>query len=174
MIAVVLIVIRVAGVKSVTTRNGLDGAALIKATFTLAGFGTILPISGTFWADYQAQVLPPSQVGPVLLLWVGLVLVFRNIMARRALESAGNEAVGESLTNRVNQAVEHVTSKFRSQPQIVCNAITCSVPSNLIAPTVMLSRNARTPAIAESMSPPSWFYRSRSSKTWTIQSLKAW
>jgi hypothetical protein len=51
MIAVVLIVIRVAGVKSVTTRNGLDGAALIKATFTLAGFGTILPISGTFWAD---------------------------------------------------------------------------------------------------------------------------
>ena len=75
-------------------------------------------------------------------------------MARRALESAGNEAVGESLTNRVNQAVEHVTSKFRSQPQIVCNAITCSVPSNLIAPTVMLSRNARTPAIAESMSPP--------------------
>ena len=74
-------------------------------------------------------------------------------MARRALESAGNEAVGESLTNRVNQAVEHVTSKFRSQPQIVCNAITCSVPSNLIAPTVMLSRNARTTAIAESMSP---------------------
>ena len=119
-------------------------------------------------------MLPPSQVGPVLLLWVGLVLVFRNIMARRALESAGNEAVGESLTNRVNQAVEHVTSKFRSQPQIVCNAITCSVPSNLIAPTVMLSRNARTPAIAESMSPPSWFYRSKSSKTWTIQSLKAW
>jgi len=51
MIAVVLIVIRVAGVKSVTTRNGLDGAALIKATFTLAGFGTILPISGTLWAD---------------------------------------------------------------------------------------------------------------------------
>ena len=61
-------------------------------------------------------MLPPSQVGPVLLLWVGLVLVFRNIMARRALESAGNEAVDESLTNRVNQAVEHVTSKFRSQP----------------------------------------------------------
>ena len=51
MLAGVLIVIRVAGVKSVTTRNGLDGAALIKATFTLAGFGTILPISGTFWAD---------------------------------------------------------------------------------------------------------------------------
>ena len=51
MIAVVLIVIRVAGVKSVTTRNGLDGAALTKATFTLIGFGTILPISGTFWAD---------------------------------------------------------------------------------------------------------------------------
>jgi Zn-dependent protease with chaperone function len=154
MIAVVLIVIRVAGVKSATTRNGLYGAALVKATFTLAGFGALLPITGSFWADYQEQVLPPSQIAPVLLLWVGLMLVLRNFMARRALRSAGNETVSGSMAKRVDQAVERVTSKFRSQPQIVCLSITCNVPSDLSKPTVVLSSSARTPAIAESMSPP--------------------
>ena len=59
MIAVVLIVIRVAGVKSAMTRNGLYGIALIKATIALAGFGVIWPVTGTFWPDYEANVLPP-------------------------------------------------------------------------------------------------------------------
>lgn len=64
MIAVVLIVIRVAGVKSVTTRNGLDGAALIKATFTLAGFGTILPISGTSGPTNRHRCCHPRKSDP--------------------------------------------------------------------------------------------------------------
>ena len=93
MIAVVLIVIRVAGVKSATTRNGLYGIALIKATITLAGFGVIRPVTGTFWPDYEAHVLPPSQIGPVLLLWVGAILAIRNYLADRALQSAGNDEV---------------------------------------------------------------------------------
>jgi beta-lactamase regulating signal transducer with metallopeptidase domain len=154
MIAIALIVIRLADVKSATTRNGLYGVALVKATITLAGFGILWPVAGSFWPDYQAQVLPPSQIGPVLLIWAGAVLVIRNYLANRALLSAGNEVASSGAKERADQAVERVMSLFQKQQKIVCQAITCSVPSSLSKPTVMLSSTARTPAISDSVSPP--------------------
>ena len=90
----------------------------------------------------------------MLLLWVGAVLVIRNYLADRASQSAGNDEVNEALTERVDRVVERVTSLYRSQRQITCQTITCAVPSNLSKPAILLSRTARTPAIAESATPP--------------------
>ncbi|MEE8045535.1 MAG: M56 family metallopeptidase [Dehalococcoidia bacterium] len=153
MIGIVLIVIRVANVKSASARNGLLGIALFKTTIMLAGFGFFVPAIGMIWTDYRSQMLPLSQVGPALLIWIGFVLIARRYFANRALQSAQGTAVDGSLTMRAEQAVDSVTTMYQNRKTITCQSVTCSVPVNLSRPDVLVSTTAKMPAIADSASP---------------------
>jgi beta-lactamase regulating signal transducer with metallopeptidase domain len=126
---------------------------LFKATIMLAGFGFLVPEIGMIWTDFRSQMLPFSEVAPILLIWVGIVLMARRYFAHRALRSARGVVVDESLRMRAEQSVDRVTAMYQTRKEISCQSASCGVPVNLSRPDVLVSPNAKIPAIADSVPP---------------------
>ena len=137
----VLLVIRIFHIDQGALRLTLLYAPLVKSTLILLGFGLIMSWPYGFWSEIQDRAVPFHLVLPVLLVWLGLVLVIRQI----AVNKMQNRLLGkikdsEPALTRLEHSMNRVISAYQDcRGVLVGEGVICCLNTKSPNPSLYVS-----------------------------------
>lgn len=110
---VIEVVIRLFKIEQGTLRLTLLYAPVVKSALILIGVGSILTWPYSFWKTLHDKSVPFNTVIPILLIWLGIVIVIRRWLLKRIrfsiLENTEEANLGSP---RLEQSMERVLSAY--------------------------------------------------------------
>ncbi len=138
-------------------RLSLLYAPVVKATLVMLGVGLALPWPRDFFQGWQARALPDAILLPLFLIWSGMALFLRALLARRARQLAMRESVpANEAAPRLVQALDRVTDVYRAHDP--CRAgsawANCCLDQPLPRPNLVVSKAAGSPYVINDKAGP--------------------
>ncbi len=144
---VVMLVLRLLGVRSAFLYAGFLALPLVKSVLVLLGLSLVLPWSGLL--AWQFQALPPLAILPWILAWFVLAYLVYGLLvrqARRALLSHSAAPAGQDEV-RLSRALAEIQQAYQQSPCCQAGETTCCISDQIPEhPRLLVSDRLGSPA----------------------------